>query len=236
MKTPSNGWLTRSSPHRLSPRARGQRAQLAPLLKAFLAGLGDQAELILSAYLDRAAAGFIQLVGTEQRRFAAVPRYDEVLDLHQFAPLRHGRPVTSADRYGPFRKGVGYTGWQRSMYQQVWFDSATERQMANLIDDTSGIDVWARLHINDLPIRWDGGSYNPDFLVAAHADRWVIETKADRDLQTENVKGKREAAQRWANHVTADERVADRWHYLLVGETDLRQAKDDWEALVGAVT
>lgn len=72
------------------------------------------------------------------------------------------------------------------------------------------------------------GALRADFLVAADGDRWVIETKADRDLQSENVQGKREAARCWANHATADERVSERWHNVLVGETDLRQAKDDW--------
>jgi type III restriction enzyme len=217
------------------PARKGQRAQLAPLLDAFLAGLDHQAELILSSYLDRAAAGFIQLVGAEQRRFAATPRYDEVLELRPFAPVRHGRPVTSADRYGGFRKGVGYTGWQRSMYDQVWFDSATEREIANLIDDTRGVDLWARLHPRDLEIRYDGGRYNPDFVAAIDGQRWVIETKADRDLQTENVQAKRKAAQRWANHVSADNRVSERWGYVLVGETDLRHARGDWHALLASV-
>ena len=63
----------------------------------------------------------------------------------------------------------------------------------------------------------------------------MIETKADRDLQTANVQAKRQAAQRWANHVSADERVPEHWGYLLVGETDLRQARGDWNALLSAV-
>ena len=216
------------------PARKSQRAQLAPLLDAFVRGLGNQAELILSAYLDRAAAGFIQLVAAEQRRFALTPRYEEVLDVRPFAPLRHGRPVTTADRYGAFKKGVGYTGWQRSMFDQVWFDSATEREMANLIDDAGQISVWVRLHLKDLEIRYQGGTYNPDFIAAANGRRWVIETKADRDLETANVEAKRDAARRWANHVSADDRVSDEWNYLLVGETDLRRAKGDWPALLGA--
>lgn len=218
------------------PARKNQRAQLAPLLDAFVAGLGDEAELVLSAYLDRAAAGFIQLLAQEQRRFASAPRYDEVLDLRPFAPMRHGRPQTSASRYGSFKKDVGYTGWQRSLYEQVWFDSATERDLANLVDDTADIDVWARLHVRDLEIRYGGGTYNPDFIAASDGTRWVIETKADRDLRTENVQAKRQAAQRWANHVSADERVAETWRYLLVGETDLKQARGDWEALASTAS
>jgi len=30
--------------------------------------------------------------------------------------------------------------------------------------------------------------------------------------------------------------VSERWHYVLVGESDLRQAKDDWEALIAAAS
>ena len=58
--------------------------------------------------------------------------------------------------------------------------------------------------------------------------------EADRDLATENVQAKRRAAREWANLVNADERVSERCGYLLVSETDLRQAKDDWLALVHA--
>jgi len=48
------------------------------------------------------------------------------------------------------------------------------------------------------------------------------------------VQAKRRAAREWASLVNADERVSERWGYLLVSETDLRQAKDDWRALVHA--
>lgn len=49
------------------------------------------------------------------------------------------------------------------------------------------------------------------------------------------MQAKRQAAQRWANRVTADDRVSEQWRYLLVGETDLRRARRDWDALVAAV-
>ena len=217
------------------PARKGQREQLAPLIEAFLGGLGDQAEAVLSGYLDRAAAGLIQLITDEHRRFVAEPDYEEVVRLREFGPpLRHARPTTSRDRFGTFRRGVGYEGWKRSMFEQVWFDSSTERDLANVLDDAPSVEVWARLHPRDFELRYHGGTYNPDFLAAEDGRRWVIEAKADRDLATENVQAKRRAAREWANLVNADERVSERWGYLLVSETDLRQAKDDWRALVHA--
>jgi type III restriction enzyme len=45
------------------------------------------------------------------------------------------------------------------------------------------------------------------------------------------VQGKREAAQRWANYVTADASVGKTWRYLLVAESDVEMAKSSWPAL-----
>jgi hypothetical protein len=42
---------------------------------------------------------------------------------------------------------------------------------------------------------------------------------------------KREAAQRWANYVTADEQVGVTWRYLLAPESDVKAAKRSWAAL-----
>jgi type III restriction enzyme len=53
----------------------------------------------------------------------------------------------------------------------------------------------------------------------------------DKEMASEDVKGKREAAKRWANHVTADPSVKLTWKYLLVSESDINTAKGSWDAL-----
>ena len=50
-------------------------------------------------------------------------------------------------------------------------------------------------------------------------------------MSTEAVKSKREAAQRWANHVSADSQVSVTWRYLLLSEADVAMAKGAWPAL-----
>jgi len=71
------------------------------------------------------------------------------------------------------------------------------------------VDAWVRLHTFELPILWNsaGREYNPN-LIVIDADRthWVVEVKMDKEMDSADVKGKREAARRWANHVTSDER------------------------------
>jgi len=41
----------------------------------------------------------------------------------------------------------------------------------------------------------------------------------------------REAAKRWANYVNASDQVAVKWRYLLISESDLKDAKGSWDAL-----
>lgn len=62
---------------------------------------------------------------------------------------------------------------------------------------------------------------------------WVAEAKMDNEIASEDVRGKRSAALRWANRVNADGRVAASWRYLLVPETDISTAKGSWSALKG---
>jgi type III restriction enzyme len=217
------------------PARANERRPASEIVDAFIQGLGFSAETLLSSYMDRASAGLIQAITEEQRKYASKPSYERVVQLVEVNKTRIGRAETSADRYGPFKKGLGYVGYRKSMYVQDWFDSSPEREVANVLEDEPTISLWLRLQVGDLPILWtDGGrEYNPDFItVDAQATHWVIEVKMDKDMATPDVMGKRDAARRWANYVSADEKLgATRWRYLLVSETDVTTAKGSWAAL-----
>lgn len=216
------------------PARANQRRPAENIVDSFIKGLGTQAESILSGYMDRAAAGLIQAITEEQRKFAGKPAYGEVVEISEFKKVRNGRPESSSDRFGAFKKGVGYEGYAKSLYAQDWFDSSTERAVANVLEDEPSIMQWVRLQTGDLPILWNGAGreYNPDFIaIDKHGTHWLIEVKMDKDVSTPDVQGKREAARRWANHVSADDKVNTQWRYLLVSETDVKTAKESWPAL-----
>lgn len=221
------------------PARRDQRAALAPILDSFLDGLGRKGPDILSANLDRAGARLVRLVAEEQRAYMAKPWFEEVVELRDFAPARATDRAVSGDRFGAFGRSSAYDGWKRSLFPVEWFDSRPERTAANVLDGADEVTCWVRLHTGDLPILWNGfgQQYNPDFIVIEGDGRhWVVEIKMDREMASPDVAGKREAAQRWANHVNADERVEARWGYLLLSESDVEMSKGSWAALktVGA--
>ena len=216
------------------PARKNERAALAPLLDAFFEGLGSHAVPVLSANLDRAAARLIRLVEQEQRLFMAKPSFEEVVKVLPFDPPRVTDKPVSTDRFGSFARSSAYQGWQRSVFPVEWFDSRPERTVANMVDSDNHVVCWVRLHIKELPILWTSGGqeYNPDLIVVESDDtHWVVEVKQDKEMNAPDVQGKREAATRWANHVSADAVVGTRWRYLLVSESDVETAKGSWKAL-----
>lgn len=211
-----------------------ERRHFGRILDAFVEGLGAKAQESLSHYLGRAAARLIQLIGSEQQENAPPPSYEHEVEVRTLDSVRIGRPETSEDRRGPFRRGVGYTGWAKSLYSEVWFDSTPERAVALILDEDDSVSHWVRLHRNDLPILWHnpGRYYNPDLIaVENNGTHRLIEVKSDRDVDSDDVAAKANAARRWVNRVNASDKVSAHWHYLLVSETDIAQCKESWAAL-----
>jgi type III restriction enzyme len=216
------------------PARKEERAALAPLLDAFFAGLGDKAEEVLSANLERAGARLVRLVEEEQRRYMAKPEIGEIVKIEEFSPTRATDKEVKDDRFGPFLKALAYEGWARSLFPVEWFDSEPERRVANMVDGDEGVACWVRLHLKELPILWNSGGqqYNPDLIVIeTDGTHLIVEVKMNKEMKAEDVLGKREAAMRWANHVSASDEVEATWRYLLVSEDDIDTAKGSWEAL-----
>lgn len=226
------GLLARILESGIAPARVSERKAAAPLIDAFVAGLGENADELLSAYMDRAAARLIELISVEHRRFIAKPTYKQVVEVIEFSKTRLARATTSKNLAGKFERGVGYA-FKKSIYAQDWFDSSTERDAANILEAAKGVECWLRLQRGDLPILWaQGRGYNPDFIVVeASGDHYVLEIKMDKEKASEDVKGKREAARRWANHVNTSTKVKAKWTYLLAFEEDVRQAAGSWAAL-----
>ena len=84
---------------------RKRRRLLAPLVDAFMTGLGEKAEAVLSAYMDRAAAGFINLVtrAASIRCQAAVRRSCRTLRSRPYASRRR---EMEPDRMGKHKRGA----------------------------------------------------------------------------------------------------------------------------------
>jgi type III restriction enzyme len=200
-------------------------------------GLGDDAEKLLSAYGGRAAIRLGRLIQSEQRKLPAQVSFVEQVEFFTYAPTRRpGDRVETEDIHGKFDRHNAYRGWAKSMFPLEWFDSSPELEVAIILDTADEVKWWGRLQQGDLTISWGSGQrYNPDFLVSDSEDsRILLEVKADNEMEALDVQAKRESAQKWVNYTNglpAVESRAEHWSYLLVSESDIKQAKGSWSAL-----
>jgi type III restriction enzyme len=221
------------------PKRANQAQPASRIVDQLVAGIRDYAgesgvEKILSSYAPRAAARLISIVTAEHAKYLAPPSFADVVKLRPLALPRPSTRQVLMDRAGKFNRSAAYDSFTRCLYPADWFDSEPERAVANMLDDSDEVSCWVRLHVGELPILWrsDGREYNADIVVIENSDiHWIIEIKADDTVEGSAVQQKRRAAERWVNHVNADESVTSEWHYLLATETDIDDAAGSWAAL-----
>jgi type III restriction enzyme len=186
------------------------------LADAVIDGAGNEAALAaqFNAVLDAVR------ITIRQRHREAPAQIVDTWTTEPFAPTRLTERPEEPNRYGPFSRKVAYSGWTRSLHPYNWFDSEPERRFANLVDDEDDVALWARILRGELTIPWEGGRYHPDFYVQGQAggEHYLVEVKADKDLDNPDVQAKRDAARAWARRVT-DEGDQGVWHYLLVSQS-----------------
>lgn len=111
-----------------------------------------------------------------------------------------------------------------------------ERLFIHWADADSAVEALAKVHeyrhdfLRRPYLKADGmpAQYSPDFLVRTGLDIYVVETKAQSALSDENVKRKQRAALAWCeqiNELPDEQRDGRLWHYVLLGETIVK----DWK-------
>jgi hypothetical protein len=77
-------------------------------------------------------------------------------------------------------------------------------------------------------------TYRPDSVVIdAHGTSWLVEAKADSEMNNPVVTAKRDAAKEWVNIVNSAPNIRTRWGYILASETVSRNTAT-WDDLKAA--
>lgn len=109
-----------------------------------------------------------------------------------------------------------------------------ERLFIEWADQDTYVEAIAKVHeyrhafLRRPYLKADGmpAQYSPDFLVRTGHDIFVVETKAQSALSDENVKRKQRAALAWCeqiNQLEQEQRDDREWHYVLLGESIVRE-------------
>ena len=108
-------------------------------------------------------------------------------------------PVTASHA----RKFV-YTGFLKSYYTENKFDSKTELDFTNVLENDPKVLKWLRPAANQFNIYWANGSrrYEPDFVVETADCIYMVETKAAKELNADEVQAKKAAAEEYCKNAS----------------------------------
>src|SRR3989338_2808532 len=121
----------------------------------------------------------------------------------------------------------------KTIYQKIAYPSnkgGFEKAFIEFVDSDTKVKAFAKINehyydfANIIYIREDGllAHYFPDFIVKIEDKIYLVETKAERDLNNINVKQKRLATIDWiekVNELKPEDRMNCVWNYVLLGES-----------------
>lgn len=97
-----------------------------------------------------------------------------------------------------------FTGFLKSYFTENKFDSSTEQDFSFVLETDNSILRWLRPAPHQFNIYWGNGAkkYEPDFIVETDNAIYMIETKASKDANNEEVREKRAAAELFCERAT----------------------------------
>lgn len=107
-------------------------------------------------------------------------------------------------------------GYAKTIFPKNVFDSKQEKWLADILDRDNEVVRWVRPASGQMPIRYKGGNYNPDFVAEADGDKFcLLEVKARHEIDhDDDVKAKAHAGNAWCGEMTRA--TQKRWEYKLI--------------------
>lgn len=116
-----------------------------------------------------------------------------------------------------------YVGFKKSYYTKYRFDSSTELDFAVVLETSTEVLKWIRPVPNQFNIYWANGAkrYEPDFIVETEDAIYMCETKAEKDVNDDDVLAKAEAAKEFCHRATefTAKNGGKPWHYIIIPHT-----------------
>ncbi|MFH1288733.1 MAG: hypothetical protein ABII25_08580, partial [bacterium] len=188
----------------------------------------EDAVINVVQYNKREIARFIyaQMMGNF---YCEAPKYEDVTVLPFVAIKEPNFSKYTADDVYPYTDTIEpastipskvFVGFQKACHVKYKFDSKTEKDFAIILEKDTDVLKWLRPADGQFEICWAHNSkrYNPDFVVETSEFICIVETKMQKDMDSDEVKEKAIAALHYCEHVTrfAIENNKKPWKYVLI--------------------
>lgn len=116
-----------------------------------------------------------------------------------------------------------FRGFEKACHFEYKFDSKTEQDFAFVLENDNNVVKWLRPAQNQFRIYWNNNSsrYEPDFIVETKNCIYMVETKAEKDIDNEDVIAKKIAAEKYCTYSSeyTAENGGKPWKYVLLAHT-----------------
>ena len=208
------------------------------VLDKFATYLSDEDVKNVVQYRKRDIAGYIkpQLMEhfkKEVVRFEApdVRAFSQILE-HNFYKFLQDEIYDFKETIEPASriKSLMFTGFKKACHKTYKFDSKTEKDFAIILERDDSVEKWLRPAQNQFNITWDNNkrNYEPDFVVETKDTIYLIETKKENDISTEEVQSKAKAALLYCKNATeyTTANGGKHWKYVLLSHNSVKLNMD----------
>lgn len=123
-----------------------------------------------------------------------------------------------------------FSGFSKACHNLYKFDSKTEKDFGIIVEQDTSVKKWLRPAHNQFNILWGRArkQYEPDFIVETEDTIYMVETKAEKDIDTNEVQEKKQAAIKYCEYASkyADENSGKVWKYMIIPHTHVRVSND----------
>ena len=161
--------------------------------------------------------------------YCDTPSYEEVrvlpfvgLKEHNFSKYKADSVYLYTDTIAPTSSipGKVFVGFKKSCHDKYKFHSKTEKDFAIILEGDDDVKKWMRPAEGQFEIWWAHNSrrYNPDFVVETDNCICLVETKMQKEMESEEVKEKTKAALHYCSYASrfAKENDKKEWKYILI--------------------
>lgn len=208
------------------------------VLDKFATYLSDEDVKNVVQYRKRDIAGYIkpQLMEhfkKEVVRFEApdVRAFSQILE-HNFYKFLQDEIYDFKETIEPASriKSLMFTGFKKACHKTYKFDSKTEKDFTIILERDDSVEKWLRPAPNQFNITWDNNkrNYEPDFVVESKDTIYLIETKKENDISTEEVQSKAKAALLYCKNATeyTTANGGKPWKYVLLSHNSVKLNMD----------
>ena len=122
-----------------------------------------------------------------------------------------------------------FNGFKKSCHSLYKFDSNSEKELSEILENSSCVIKWLRPADNQFNIYWNGiNKYEPDFVVETTNTIYMVEVKKEDDMDDEIVNMKKEKAEEYCrllNEYRKSHNIKE-WKYIIIPHTDIRLSYD----------